>query len=61
MFSDVISHLIYSFLNAPIREYPYPHFLSADVFPKNFYDEIMNNMQPSKKVSMNVKSTNRLK
>ena len=44
MFSDIIPHLIYSILNAPIREYPYPHFFSVDVFPKNFYDEILKHM-----------------
>ena len=44
MFSNVTSHLIYQVLNASIREYPFPHFFNTDVFPKNFYDEIMKHM-----------------
>jgi hypothetical protein len=44
MFLDVTSRLVYQVLNASIREYPFPHFFNTDVFPKNFYDEIMKHM-----------------
>ena len=44
MFSDVTSHLVYQVLNAPIREYPFPHFFSTNMFPEAFYAEIMKHM-----------------
>ena len=44
MFSDVTSHLVYQVINTPIREYPYPHFFNTNVFPQNFYAEIMKHM-----------------
>ena len=44
MFSDVSSHLVYQVLNAPLREYPYPHFFSTGMFPEAFYAEIMKHM-----------------
>lgn len=44
MFSDVISHLVYQVLNAPLREYPFPHFFNTDMFPEAFYAEIMKHM-----------------
>jgi hypothetical protein len=44
MFSDVTSHLVYQVLNAPIREYPFPHFFSTNMFSEAFYAEIMKHM-----------------
>lgn len=44
MFSDVTSHLVYQVLNAPIREYPFPHFFSTGMFPEPFYAEILKHM-----------------
>ena len=44
MFSSVTSHLVYQVMNTPIREYPYPHFFTTNVFPQNFYAEIMKHM-----------------
>lgn len=39
--SSVTDHLVYSFLNAPIRPYPFPHFHVENVFPADFYQEIL--------------------
>ena len=44
MFSNVTSHLVYQVLNAPIREYPFPHFFNTNIFPEAFYAEIMKHM-----------------
>ena len=44
MFSNVTSHLVYQVLNAPIREYPFPHFFSTNMFPEAFYAEILKHM-----------------
>ena len=32
-------------MNAPVIEYPYPHILIDEVFPKWFYDELIKNIQ----------------
>lgn len=44
MFSDVIPHMVYQVLNAPLREYPFPHFFNTGIFPEPFYAEIMKHM-----------------
>ena len=44
MFSNVTSHLVYQVLNAPIREYPFPHFFNTNMFPEAFYAEILKHM-----------------
>ena len=49
MFSEVTSHMIYQVINTPIREYPYPHFFNTNVFPQNFYAEIMKHMPEENK------------
>ncbi len=37
MSSAVEEHVVYQISNAPVREYPYPHFYLENVFPANFY------------------------
>jgi hypothetical protein len=37
MFSDAEEHVLYQIGNAPIREYPYPHFYVDGIFPDDFY------------------------
>ena len=44
MSQEINSHLIYQVLNAPIREYPFPHFFNTDIFPEPFYAQIMKHM-----------------
>jgi hypothetical protein len=44
--SDISSVFAYSILNATIRFFPYPHFLADNVFPEEFYSEILKNMPP---------------
>lgn len=34
---EVLEHVCYKLLNAPIALYPYPHFYIRDIFPPDFY------------------------
>jgi hypothetical protein len=34
-------HLLYKIINAPVRPYPFPHFYAEEVFPAEFYREMM--------------------
>jgi hypothetical protein len=36
--------LAYKFANAPILEFPYPHFFIQDVFPKDFYERLQGSL-----------------
>jgi hypothetical protein len=40
MSSAVEQHVIYRIANAPLREYPYPHFYLESVFPDEFYRSV---------------------
>ena len=42
--SDVTPQLVYQILNAPIREHPFPHFFTQNIFPQTLYNEILNHM-----------------
>jgi len=44
MFSSAELHLSYKVGNAPISLFPYPHFFVQDVFPKDFYDLLQENL-----------------
>lgn len=44
--SDVEQHVMYRIGNAPIRNYPYPHFYLENVFPEGFYAEILGHLPP---------------
>jgi hypothetical protein len=44
MYSDAELALTYKFANAPILEFPYPHFFIQDVFPQSFYDTLQRNL-----------------
>jgi hypothetical protein len=37
MSSAVEQHVIYQIANAPLREYPFPHFYVESAFPEGFY------------------------
>lgn len=37
-------HAEYRVANAPLQEYPYPHFYLRDVFPQDFYAELQRNL-----------------
>jgi len=41
MFLEAEMHTAYEFGNAPIREFPYPHFYIRDVFPDEFYRQML--------------------
>ncbi len=47
MFSSAEMQLIYTVANAPIRMFPYPHFLVHDVLPEEFYRELRRHLPPS--------------
>src|SRR4029077_15441743 len=47
MFSSAESQLIYKVANAPIRMFPYPHFLVHEVFPADFYRAIREHLPPN--------------
>ena len=44
MTPDINPHLTYQILNAPIREYPFPHFFITNIFPEAFYNQIIENL-----------------
>lgn len=44
MYSDAELELVYKFANAPILNFPYPHFFIQDVFPPAFYDRLQANI-----------------
>lgn len=41
---DAVEHVIYRLRNATVGEYPYPHFFIRDVFPPEFYSEIIGSL-----------------
>lgn len=41
MFSAAKLHVIYKVMNAPLRTWPFPHICVQDVFPADFYAEIL--------------------
>ena len=44
--SNIEQHMMYKIGNTPIRRYPYPHFYLENVFPKDFYGEILDHLPP---------------
>lgn len=60
MYSSAELHLIYKFANAPILAFPYPHFYIQDVFPKDFYDELQQNL-PDPSLMIPIEQTGRVK
>ena len=49
MSSDVSLHVLYQIANSPVRMFPFPHVYVRDVFPREYYEEIRNNI-PAKEV-----------
>ncbi len=46
MSSDVSLHVLYKIANATIWPYPFPHIFVRDVFPGEFYEEILRRLPP---------------
>ncbi len=44
MFLDAEVYTAYEFGNAPIKDFPFPHFYLRDVFPASFYKTIQENL-----------------
>lgn len=38
---DIAERVIYNIMNTPIRDYPFPHFVVENVWPDNFFDQIL--------------------
>jgi hypothetical protein len=47
MSSHVSQHVLYRIANAPIRAHPYPHVYVRDVFPDDFYRELIAHLPPA--------------
>jgi len=46
MSSHAEQHLVYRVSNAQLSVYPYPHFLAHDVFPRDYYARMLENLLP---------------
>src|SRR5688572_2965784 len=46
MSSDAELEVAYNIANAPIREFPFPHLFVRDVFPRDLYPRILENLPP---------------
>lgn len=44
--SEAELHVLYQIGNARVREFPYPHIYVADIFPADFYRELLRNLPP---------------
>lgn len=38
---EVVEHVCYRIANTPVRNYPFPHFYVTDVFPDEYYAQIL--------------------
>jgi hypothetical protein len=45
-YSHAEEHLIYQILNAPVRDYPFPHAFIENVFPNDYYQDMLINLPP---------------
>jgi len=57
--SGVISNFAYSILNSNIQRSPFPYFLTEQVFPEEYYSELMRNM-PSDEALTPINESNQL-
>ncbi len=57
--TKVISKFLYSIGNAHIREFPFPHFLAEEVFPKDFYIELLKNL-PAREIYKPITESGRI-
>lgn len=42
--TDAVEHAVYKLRNAKIQQYPFPHFYVEDVFPDEFYGQLLKNL-----------------
>jgi len=47
MSSHVSHHVLYRIANAPVHAHPYPHVYVRDVFPEDFYRELIAHLPPA--------------
>lgn len=38
---EIVEHVCYRIANTPVRNYPFPHFYVTDVFPSDYYRQIL--------------------
>lgn len=43
---NVLGHLAYKIINAPVKTFPFPHIYVEEVFPDAYYWEMVNNLPP---------------
>lgn len=48
---NVEEHVIYKIMNAPLWSYPYPHMLVENVFPEDYYQQILKHLPPMESYS----------
>lgn len=60
MSSGAELHLSYKVGNAPLSMFPFPHFFLQDVFPKDFYQQIQDNL-PDPEVMVPIEEVGRVK
>ena len=49
--TDPVEHVIYKLRNAPVSRYPFPHFYAENVFPDDFYWNLLKNLPEDEKYS----------
>lgn len=48
-----VEHAKYAVLNTPVLQYPYPHFGVRNVFPNNYYQDLITNLPEDKHYDKN--------
>lgn len=43
LIDEVLEHVKYQLANTPVRKYPFPHFFVENVFPEDYYQQILAN------------------
>ena len=59
MFSDVHKHVTRKLANTVIEKYPYPHLIIDEIFPADFYKQLIKN-EIAKESLLNLRDSNRV-
>lgn len=58
MSPDVLAHMAYRICNAPIQTWPFPHIYVQDVFPWDFYHDLLASLPPVENYTTGEKNYN---
>jgi len=47
MHEDILGHMAYKIANAEVKTFPFPHIYVENVFPKQFYDSLVESLPPA--------------